>query len=308
MVDEFFGLSPMSIRRRSCDACYNGRRKCDLSFPTCQRCQRNKKICHYKYPSYADSHPGFNSHSAVSPPQIVDQNSLCKHGRNNSDVYTFFKGESTGSRDVQIRREMAQSTRQGKNIQHLELSEDVDALEHEILSKVPNFVGPLGELRPLSGTTRSWFWVIEQLKSIPRHFVQHRETIFMHRQLYHNSLPETMRVALAVSATSILKDVDRPALFQALETSALQLLKPHSSESLLEELSRLHALTLYQIIRLFHGDLQQRITAELQESVIANRSLQLLQRANKQSQGHDWYDWVLSKQPIFLRHTSTFTP
>jgi hypothetical protein len=40
---------------------------------------------------------------------------------------------------------------------------------------------------------------------------------------------------------------------------------------LLEELSRLQPLVLYQIIRLFHGGLNQRITAEQQEDLLVEQ-------------------------------------
>ncbi|KAK1574781.1 uncharacterized protein LY79DRAFT_523222 [Colletotrichum navitas] len=39
----------MSIRRESCEPCFRGRRKCDLAYPVCQRCQQTNKACHYVY-------------------------------------------------------------------------------------------------------------------------------------------------------------------------------------------------------------------------------------------------------------------
>ena len=47
----------MSFRRRSCEACFKGKRKCDSAAPVCTRCQRTGKECHYIYP--LDSENGF---------------------------------------------------------------------------------------------------------------------------------------------------------------------------------------------------------------------------------------------------------
>ncbi|RDI78337.1 hypothetical protein Vi05172_g11758 [Venturia inaequalis] len=46
-----------------------------------------------------------------------------------------------------------------------------------------SFLGSLGELQPISGNTKSWEWVIEKLKDVPRLFAQNAETTFIHKEL-----------------------------------------------------------------------------------------------------------------------------
>src|SRR5688572_7504249 len=40
----------MSLRRRSCNACFRSRRKCDLGYPVCGYCGKTSKHCEYAYP------------------------------------------------------------------------------------------------------------------------------------------------------------------------------------------------------------------------------------------------------------------
>lgn len=45
----------MSLRRRSCNACFRSRRKCDLGYPVCGYCGKTSKPCEYAYPPTADA-------------------------------------------------------------------------------------------------------------------------------------------------------------------------------------------------------------------------------------------------------------
>jgi hypothetical protein len=78
-----------------------------------------------------------------------------------------------------------------------------------------------------------------------------------------------------------------------MDVEVAELLNSAESPNLLEDLSRLQALVLYQIIRLLHGDLEQRLIAEYQEQAIEALSLQILLRVNTertiiQTTYHDW--------------------
>lgn len=171
-------------------------------------------------------------------------------------------------------------------------------MDELLYPSVPSFLGNLGEVQPVSGNTQSWEWVIEQLKSYPRTFGQHAETTFIHKELYCDQLPHTIRAAFGVSAAyACTNEANKSMLFRTLDAEALELLNAALEGTLLEALSRLQAMVLYQIIRLFHGDLKQRTVAEQQESLMGAWGLQLLQRASVElrSAHLTWGDWILAE-------------
>lgn len=59
----------------------------------------------------------------------------------------------------------------------------------------------------------------------------------------------------------------------------------------------MQAIVLYQIIRIYHGDLEQRILAEQQESSVVALGLQLLHRADIELREEQatWENWILAE-------------
>jgi hypothetical protein len=114
--------------------CFKGRRKCDRAYPVCERCQKNNKTCRYAYPQLkirddtfdviggVVNQPvigaAFNDWISCSPVQFLQQE------RDECDVdLNFARNES--------------------------------ALMEDLLSpSIPNFVGTLGELQPVSVNTK----------------------------------------------------------------------------------------------------------------------------------------------------------
>lgn len=173
---------------------------------------------------------------------------------------------------------------------------DDDQLMEELL--VPNLVGDLGEVQPISGMVQSWQWVIEQLKGYPRAFARHAETPFIHRTLYTDTTPRPIRAALGVcAALECLGESNESMFFRVLDAEVLDLLQPPPSSmtrTLLEDLAKVQALVLYQIMRLFYGNLSRRILAEQQADVLKAWSLQLLRRADDELRQSPptWETWI----------------
>ncbi|KAF1809823.1 hypothetical protein P152DRAFT_367210, partial [Eremomyces bilateralis CBS 781.70] len=163
---------------------------------------------------------------------------------------------------------------------------------------IPNFLGNLGEIQPVSGNTKSWQWVIDQLKSYPQTFAQNAETPFIHKELYLNQSPAPIRAAFGICAAHIfVNDGNKSMLNRTLNAEVTELLRPALDETILQALARMQALVLYQIIRMLYGDLEQRISAEQQENSIAASGLQLLRRADWELQGEQptWKNWILAE-------------
>ncbi|KAH8689489.1 hypothetical protein BGW36DRAFT_433488 [Talaromyces proteolyticus] len=258
----------MPFRRKSCDACFSGRRKCDLAFPVCGRCQRNKKEC--KYASTPQSHADESDHS--------------------SNIYHHRPPSSTTELDL-----------------HSWSSDDFaidfclndSRLIGELLTQnIPNMLGELGDVQPVAGTTRSWKWVIRQLKQYPGEFVQHAETPFIHKTFDHGLGGELVRTAFGICAGCVcMNEVNQSMLFAALDIEMANLLDLTVRNSLRADLSRMQAIVLYQIIRLFYGDTKQQAIVEQHHDHIAASALRLLHRANVELDATPatWEIWVLAE-------------
>ncbi|KAK1760378.1 hypothetical protein QBC47DRAFT_4493 [Echria macrotheca] len=60
----------MSLRRQSCEICFRGRRKCDLTYPVCRRCQTRNKQCVYAYPPPDPNEAEARRSMAVARPNV----------------------------------------------------------------------------------------------------------------------------------------------------------------------------------------------------------------------------------------------
>jgi hypothetical protein len=266
----------MSIRRKSCEPCFKGRRKCDLTSPACGRCQRNGKHCRYKY-----------------PPQ---------HLANEVTIPEGAIGSASGSAvtvDL-VPWEVAEALHGIKDLQDLHGSHGESLLIGDALfPHLPSEIGVLEYPSPLSfNSDPMWSWIISQFQSYPRSFAQKGETTFIHRDLYQDTLPQSIRAAFGICAASMgLTKANRSILFRSLDDEILNLLVATHATTLLEDLARLQAIVFYQIIRLFHGDLSQRATAEQQESIIEMWVLRLLRRADIElgTTQAAWETWILAE-------------
>jgi len=162
---------------------------------------------------------------------------------------------------------------------------------------IPRILGHLGELLPVSGTTNR-AWVFDQIRDYPLAFAQQAETVFIHRTLYHNAFPRPLRAAFGICAGCFSRNErNRSLLFQALDTEMSELLTPGLTSPLIEDLARLQAIVLYQIIRLFYGSLEERIIAERQEFLVRSYALSLLQRVDAELRNvqRGWETWILAE-------------
>ncbi|GAD97555.1 hypothetical protein AN9352.2 [Paecilomyces variotii No. 5] len=174
-----------------------------------------------------------------------------------------------------------------------------DKLPKSLLcSTIPDLLGELGELQSISGTTRSWRWVIDQIKSYPREFARQAETVFIHKDTYISKAPRTIQAAFGVCAAyACMSEANKYMLFQTLDAEVLELLQPAPAITLSEDLSKMQAMVLYQIIRLFYGGMKERLLAEQQANLLKAWGLQLIQRINTElpNSPSTWETWILAE-------------
>lgn len=253
----------MSIRRQSCDPCFASRRKCDLTYPICTRCERNNKSCHYKYPPQKpqDSITGIDAISSAT-----------KTAGNLKRKFDKFDAST-------------------------QLIHDYWALTQQRPPSSPRWIGPLGNLAPITAS-KTWNWVFDQIRRCPQVFAERAETIFIHKSLFsEKQLPQPLRTAIGICTGTLSNKVNHKLLFQVLDSETVALLTSSLTLSLQEELYKLQALTLYQIIRLFYGQMTQRIVAERQEYLVRSYALKLLQLSDTQLRNapRTWETWILAE-------------
>lgn len=111
-------------------------------------------------------------------------------------------------------------------------------------------------------------------------------TIFLHPDLYKNSMPTSMINAFS---TSVLYSNRTPAtqatVFRILSKNVADLLSEMDLASVqltrLEQLGRVQALVLYQTMRVFDGDIRQRANAEKAMPVLEAWTLSLQELRDK---------------------------
>jgi hypothetical protein len=164
-----------------------------------------------------------------------------------------------------------------------------------LYESIPNLLGSLGEVQPIAGNTRSWNWVIQELKNYPLTFSQNVETAFIHKSLYRE-YPQAIQAVFGVCAAhACMNEANQPLLFQVIDSNISDLLDLHSNTSLLDDLAQLQAIVLYETIRLLYGGLEQRLVAEQQERAVQVQGLRLLQRANAElgAMQPTWQTWLV---------------
>ncbi|KAF7546264.1 hypothetical protein G7Z17_g8568 [Cylindrodendrum hubeiense] len=268
----------MSIRRKSCDPCFRSRRKCDLAYPACRRCERNEKRCHYAYPpQLATTGVGRSNEARTALMQITEKPSSSDSGISSGELE---QTSNASSPSLQLSRSSALQ------------------LYWMQRSRVHSSLGNLGELPPVGGLG-FWDGILDHIRNYPREFAQDAENIFIHKNLVAGSFPRPLRAAFGICAGHLsLNDRNRSVLFQSLDAELSELIAPPTppiASTLLDDLVRLQAILLYQIIRFFFGSMEQRKVAERQEYVVRSYGLRLIQRANSELTDAEetWENWVL---------------
>lgn len=135
------------------------------------------------------------------------------------------------------------------------------------------------ELAPIS--TEQVDFTICQFKSCITQLVQSTPLPFIHLSSYQKTVPQEYQDLLGVSAMYLQKNAEnQQTIFAMLDRSISRLLSGASSWTLEELLLATQALVIYQIIRLFDGDIRQRANAERHLLVLDAWTNRLQEEAN----------------------------
>jgi Fungal Zn(2)-Cys(6) binuclear cluster domain len=275
-------LPPPPPRRKACDACVRAKRRCDLGNP-CKRCTERNTLCLYPPPpsttttsntpqdtdsipslpilppSFPDS-PQHNPFPNVIPAEPTDW--IFPYMPEMSEVQvTNGNGFSTPSMSLEM-------------IEILQQLEPRDILDRE---------------RVIFGT--------RQLRRYPEMLVNKGCTPFLHRHLYHDSLPSVISDLFGVCALYCSKKSSNyeSIMWRIIEANINRLFE-QQERGLPFLLAKVQALVLYQVIRLFDGDIRQRALAEQQDTILEQWTKELKDRTLWDSRSENtWEQWVFAE-------------
>ncbi|KAK0610804.1 hypothetical protein B0T14DRAFT_411118, partial [Immersiella caudata] len=171
-------------------------------------------------------------------------------------------------------------------------------------------LGLLGRLPPISPIPGYGHlsWIFSLLRNTPLAFAGRGQTVFIHKALFPDGkVPGPLLAAFGISAgCASMNENNRAILFQAVDAQVNGLLAVHSPTLTHRNLARLQAMVLYQIIRLFHGGVEQRIVSERQAYAVRAQALRLLRSvdshagtksdaADDEMEPQTWEKWVLAE-------------
>ncbi|KAI5860106.1 hypothetical protein GGS23DRAFT_249423 [Durotheca rogersii] len=272
-------------RQKNCNNCVQVKRRCDRKTPVCSRCAEKNISCIYSKtkavrqldkPSiepmpYAEAisfgSPGY-------PLFGVDPQT----GRAASEYTPQSVLEASGGGDILMDPFLDLIGNTGSPLSDqwpVPVDESLFArrpntpADDEIVRAYGKMAGLCDKIEPwhLYDPTTPLHWIVSRVKGFVTDMATHNATPFLHRRLYQRWAPPCI---LSCFATSVLYASRTPAnaamVMRTLHGGARELVDAEAGRatgvSPLEKLARVHALFLYQVVRLFDGDISLRAQAE----------------------------------------------
>ncbi|RAL04672.1 Zn(II)2Cys6 transcription factor domain-containing protein [Aspergillus ibericus CBS 121593] len=297
-------------RRKSCEACKVAKRRCDLAWPACFRCARRNLVCVYpgrQPPSLDMETPSL----PISPPENLFSPSYAEV-QCTTDFNFLPSTVEPGVLELpdpekDILDLLAQCPPIQPPAQLLAFQEPSTAVIRTRSSM------PISEIV----TTRLQFG-IDVLKQAPRMMVLENQTPWCHQQLYKDGMPRSMQDALACCALYMARnEINTPVILSSFKTRIDDLLASPPPSTPIEALAYTQSLILYQIMRLFEGDIYARVSAEPLIPILETAGFNLLNYVHFPAPEPDtdsfppmdavmqsWSEWVYQES---ARRTALFT-
>ncbi|APA12007.1 hypothetical protein SS1G_05579 [Sclerotinia sclerotiorum 1980 UF-70] len=253
-------------RHKSCLECIQTKRKCDRTWPRCQRCVARGSECQYI---------GRNRHQPQrSPDTNVDQS---------VPISERLGGQPSSNWELEQYHADPTSLLtpcwDGALFEfpnHFNLASHdnfiFNSIQDEVDQQASSSADPgiVRAITPDSKLQARVEFVAKRLATIPRTFAQYGHTMFIHRIQFQQSYSPALQDAMSACALYCMKSVANQALVVGnLEHKCQQLIA--STDALLASktdlLAALQALLLYQMMRLFDGDIRLRAHAEADEPI-----------------------------------------
>ncbi|KAF7588658.1 hypothetical protein BBP40_005409 [Aspergillus hancockii] len=296
-------------RRKSCLSCVQSKRRCDKGLPKCHRCVAKKTDCEYngRYLGQLQQTTAGNVDENVELVEpFVDQQSS--------------NWELQRSPRLSVPSILSPCTNEGFiNFSNIPIGMPSisqygfpgPAVIQDIVTR-PDPDNPDRIISDATVQARVEF-AAKRLALVPKTFSEQGQTMFIHRLLFQERSSLALQDALSACALYCLKNTENQALvFRNLEQRRERLITTTDMllASKVDLLEALQALILYQIIRLFDGDIRLRAQAEADEPVVlmwaahlrllthqVRRSPPGLEKAGllPESTSTEWRDWIIEE-------------
>jgi Fungal Zn(2)-Cys(6) binuclear cluster domain len=281
-------------RRRSCLACVKAKRRCDVALPKCQRCTTKDFPCDYagvvgssNSPMASTNRDAGNTASLESPWPTSSNMELVEDAMapilEQDQHFAQFSNIPWSTTD--------------SDTQHLDLPIDMISVDHitwptnlrdaevEEYSNATQLTSEPGTEYITTGAIyhERVRFASQQFQTYPEMFYKRGQAPFIHRQMYNQQTPQVIQDALSSCALYGGKNSENESLvFSTISSKARALVGVELvSMSTIDLLASTQALLLYQIIRLFDGDIRQRADAEADETSLISWTEELLARTRQ---------------------------
>ncbi|PTD03687.1 hypothetical protein HYE67_000623 [Fusarium culmorum] len=316
-------------RRKSCAACTKAKRRCDFAIPACLRCSQRRIHC--QYPSRV-MREQFSSSSeasvAVSPDYLTTDDSspqLAESLPSDTPIIEDFNAVISGLDACSEDLGVLEFPLEDNTLKFVEQPWTLTVPSTQDFSHVPQRI--LNRLQ----------WATDEIKRAPEKMILENQTPWSHPLLYKDGMPRSLQGnkpkhlytlsaptdsstdAHSSCALYIAKNrVNSPIIFRSIESRVNDLLAAPAPITPLECLAHTHALILYQIIRLYDGDIGARASAERIIPAIEASAVSLFSYAQFDIDATAialptypiaptksfWQDWILQES---LRRTLLFS-
>lgn len=279
--------------RKACAQCATAKRRCDLASPSCYRCNVRSLEC--QYPTAvsltdltSEPYPG---HAA----RLVDQDNLGASVE--GDVLDPMDAHPSFGLDADTSEPTASFT--NYEIDWADVMENID---HFL---VPDIVerndSPRNSAMAGDIYQERIVYTVKQLKSYPSLFARQGQTPFIHSHLWRDTLPRAIQDVLGACALYGEKgQTNQPLVFGVITAAADRLINDYQLVGITAtaQLAAVQALILYQIIRLFDGDIRQRADAERANPTLKDWTRQLQDRMQRTEDPSPSVDSTSRKPPV----------
>ncbi|TPX08403.1 uncharacterized protein E0L32_010133 [Thyridium curvatum] len=296
MQDNTVIASMSAPRQKNCSSCVRAKRRCDRRTPVCSRCVEKKLPCNYAKGKTVLRYGQRQNLDLSNRASMLPFRGLIAPGLTDVDYFGI------GPMEVQSRNDELTETRQGSLVLEDGVDSDIpidplldimdnaeianlqqwlvpvesgpltqtsdSSVEEELMSAYQKMSGICHHVEPwdLYDTKSPLYYVINRVKGFTADIATRSAAPFLHRRLYRGHTPQCIFSCFTTASLYANQTTEtKPMVMRALQQAVQELLDAETGRAaakLVEKLARAQALFLYQVIRLFDGDILLRSQAE----------------------------------------------
>ncbi|KAI0894832.1 hypothetical protein F4806DRAFT_98234 [Annulohypoxylon nitens] len=318
-------------RQRSCDACVKSKRRCDKQSPTCGNCAKKKSPCSYggktglksRHDSASTATGMEGIGSVASPSSALFENNPALNDGGFSAAFGADIDIPDATLQIDSSLESLLNSMAGNAFSATYGLSDLLGRDVQMESSPTNkaLIRPdYSRISPVCEAFAPWqladpssriYHALAVFKNFHITFAKNKSTICMHSKLYVSNTPRWILQAFAMCVlyTNQTKET-RSFVLKILHENVNTLIHTASGVSFTprEKLARVHALVVYQTIRMFDGDISLGQQAEKDQPILEawNEELgkfrdnlddvaQLDMEAIRQRQPESWERWLFAE-------------